>query len=104
MSTVTSTAHYWFEWHQNQDRRNLKLSGSIDASAATHLSNGLIDLGRRELVVDVTDVDFLSPEAVTALVEMADRLGTGRLRVIVDDGGRGTSLGLESSSLEVDFS
>lgn len=86
-STSSSTcfpAHYEFRWEQDDRQRVLRLSGVIDSTAASHLESAIINLGSRRLLIDLSEVTSLDPSGATVLLEMARRLGTGRVSVLVD--------------------
>lgn len=72
---------YGFEWRQDARIRVLKLAGNIDETAASHLANGLIDLGNRRLVIDLSAVEEMAQAAVGELLEMVERLGGGRVTI-----------------------
>lgn len=77
-------AHYEFRWEQDGRQRVLYLSGVIDSTAASHLESAIINLGSRRLLIDLSEVTSLDPSGAAALLEMARRLGAGRISVLVD--------------------
>lgn len=84
--SVSDTPRYRFEWTQDAKRRLMRLAGDIDATAASHVANGLIDLGNRRLVIDLTEVESICPEAVAVLTDMGRRLGAGRVTIELGHG------------------
>lgn len=73
---------YALEWRQDRNERVMRVSGDLDRAAAEHLFNGLIDLGSRRLVIDLTDVHLIDLTALETLSEIDVRLGPGRLTVL----------------------
>ncbi|HEX2152439.1 MAG TPA: STAS domain-containing protein [Acidimicrobiia bacterium] len=73
-----------FEWRQDSRRRVLKLSGTVDGSSADRLSSGIIDLGARRLVIDITEVTSMDEAGASSLRDLTHRLGDGRVTVVPD--------------------
>ena len=79
MADVDHSPFYSFEWSQDRNERVMRLVGVIDIAAAEHLFKGLIDLGSRRLVIDLTDAETVDLTALEAVAEIEDRLGPGRV-------------------------
>lgn len=75
---------YRFEWRQNSRERVFKLAGTVDESTAARLRSGIIDLGSRRLLIDLSDVTSIEPEGVSALIQLAERLGRARITVVLE--------------------
>lgn len=69
-------------WHQDARQRVVEISGDIDERFPEHLNNGTIDLGRRALVIDLTDV-ALTEAAMGSLSTLKERLAGRTLTVLV---------------------
>ncbi|MFO7292262.1 MAG: hypothetical protein FWJ92_03795 [Actinomycetes bacterium] len=82
MADVDHSPFYSFEWSQDRNERVMRLVGVIDIAAAEHLFKGLIDLGSRRLVIDLTDAETVDLTALEAVAEIEDRLGPGRVTVL----------------------
>ncbi|HLU53654.1 MAG TPA: STAS domain-containing protein [Acidimicrobiia bacterium] len=82
MIHASGSPFYALEWSQDRSERVMRITGVIDFAAAEHLFNGLIDLGSRRLVIDLTDAQTVDLTAIEALSEIEKRLGPGRLTVL----------------------
>ncbi|HEX7100763.1 MAG TPA: hypothetical protein VF377_16155 [Acidimicrobiia bacterium] len=60
----------------------MRVSGDVNHDTAEHFFNGLIDLGSRRLVIDLTDAHIIDLTALELVDEIEERLGPGRLTVI----------------------
>lgn len=76
---------YSFEWEQDRRRRVLCVHGKLSADAADHLLNGLVNLGSRSLVIDLTDVESVDDDVVIVLEQIRSRLGPSRMDVVDRD-------------------
>lgn len=71
-----------FVWEQTESVRRLVVSGEVDLSNAGHIMGVLTDIGERDLVVDLTDVDFMDSTGIGVLVELKSQApGECELRV-----------------------
>lgn len=87
---VSPPARHQFRWEQDPHRRVLKLTGVIDAAAASRLESAIINLGSRRLLIDLSGVISLDPAGAAVLLQISRRLGPGRVSVAVhpdDDSG-----------------
>lgn len=83
-NATSSPAHYEFRWEQDHRQRVLRLRGVIGSTAASHLESAIINLGARRLLIDLSEVTSLDPSGAATLLEIARRLGPGRVSVMVD--------------------
>lgn len=83
-TAISSPIRYEFRWEQDDRHRVLKLSGVIDSAASSRLESAIINLGSRRLVIDLSEVTSLGPSGAATVLEIARRLGPGRVSVIVD--------------------
>lgn len=71
-----------FVWEQNEKVRLLRVNGEVDLSNASHIMGVLTDIGRRDLVIDLTAVEFMDSTGIGALVELKSQApGECELRV-----------------------
>lgn len=71
------------EWRQNAVERVVTVTGLIDEPRTHHLENGLIGLGDRRLVLDLTGARFADTlDALTVLSGLRHRLGRRPLQVV----------------------
>lgn len=84
VASSVPASRYEFRWEQDSRQRVLKLAGVIDATAASHLESAIINLGSRRLLIDLSDVTSLDPAGASTLLQIAQRLGTGRVSVVVE--------------------
>lgn len=75
-------SEYSFEWEQDRRRRILQLHGELSADTAEHLLLGLVNLGSRNLVVDLTGVESMDTDVAVVLEQIRSRLGPSRLDVV----------------------
>lgn len=62
-----------FEWDQTEQVRRLRVSGEVDISNARHVMDVLNRMGDRDLVIDLTRVDFMDSTGLGMLVELESR-------------------------------
>lgn len=71
------------EWRQNPVERVVTVTGLVDGPRTHHLENGLIGLGDRRLVLDLTDARFADTlDALEILNDLRLRLGRRPLEVV----------------------
>lgn len=71
------------EWRQNPVERVVTVTGLIDGPRIHHLENGLIGLGDRRLVLDLTGARFADTlDATRVLNDLRLRLGRRPLEVV----------------------
>jgi hypothetical protein len=81
------------EWRQTAVERVVTVTGLIDEPRAHHLENGLIGLGDRRLVLDLTGALFADTlDALTVLSGLRHRLGRRPLQVMAAPGLRDSLL------------
>lgn len=69
-------------WHQDPLRRVIEIRGETDdESLVSHLSRGMVDLGRRDLVIDLSKCTP-SPADYEVLRYLEQRLGSRTLLVL----------------------
>lgn len=73
------------EWRQDRRLRTMAVSGALSSVDGSHLSSGLVQLGNRGLVIDLTGLDVWEADAVSSIVEVTGRLGARSARVVVSD-------------------
>lgn len=66
-----------FRWEQTDSARVLHVLGEVDLSNASQVLAALDDLGDRQLVVDLTEVDFIDSTGLGYLVELQSSTGRG---------------------------
>lgn len=71
-----------FEWEQSERRRLLRVLGEVDLSNARHALEVLEGLGDRDLVVDLTEVEFMDSTGLGILVELESKT-TGEVKLLV---------------------
>lgn len=82
--STSSSARYEFRWEQDARQRVLTLTGVIDSTAASRLESAIINLGSRRLLIDLSEVTTIDPSGAATLLQIARRLGAGRVSVVVD--------------------
>src|SRR5690606_40776120 len=71
-------SHGRFRWEQTDSARVLHVLGEVDLSNASQVLAALDDLGDRQLVVDLTEVDFIDSTGLGYLVELQSSTGRDR--------------------------
>lgn len=71
-----------FEWEQSGGQGVLRVLGEVDLSNARQVLRVLEDLGDRDLVVDLTEVDFMDSTGLGILVELESMI-TGEVKLMV---------------------
>lgn len=71
-----------FEWEQSGERRLLRVLGEVDLSNARHVLEVLEGLGDRDLVVDLTEVEFMDSTGLGTLVELESKT-SGEVKLMV---------------------
>lgn len=71
-----------FEWEQSAERRLLRVLGEVDLSNARHVLQVLEGLGDRDLVVDLTGVEFMDSTGLGILVELESET-SGEVKLMV---------------------
>jgi len=69
-------------WHQDPSRRVIEIRGEIDDSLGSHLSRSMVNLGRRDLVIDLSECT-ISPADYEAFRHLEQRLGGRTLHILV---------------------
>lgn len=69
-------------WHQDPLRRVIEIRGEIDESLDRHLSRSVVNLGRRDLVIDLSECTISQPH-YEAFRQLEQRLGSRTLQVLV---------------------
>lgn len=69
-------------WHQDHLRRVIEIRGDMDESFVRHLSRSVVDLGRRDLVIDLSEC-AISLTDYESLRHLEQRLGSRTLLVLV---------------------
>lgn len=69
-------------WHQDPLRRVIEVRGEIDESFVSHLSRSMVDLGRRDLLIDLSECTP-TPAVYENLRYLERRLGSRTLSVLV---------------------
>jgi anti-anti-sigma factor len=90
-----------FEWEQSTDERVVRVLGEVDLSNARSVLRALEDLGERDLVVDLTEVDFMDSTGLGILVELESH-APRRLDLVVASGSQVDRL-LELTDLKRHF-
>lgn len=78
-------------WHQDPLQRVIEIRGEMDESFVSHLSRSVIDLGRRDLVIDLSECT-ISAAAYESLRHLEQRLGSRTLLVLAGTGSPETVL------------
>lgn len=73
-----------FVWEELEGQRVLRVLGEIDLSNARHALHALEGLGDGDLVVDLTDVEFMDSTGLGVLVELESK-ATGAVKLMVLD-------------------
>lgn len=76
-------------WHQDSLRRVIEIRGEIDDSLGSHLSRSVVNLGRRDLVIDLSECTTL-PADYEVFRHLEQRLGDRTLQVLVRPESPGT--------------
>lgn len=71
-----------FEWEQSAGERVLRVLGEVDLSNARHVLRALEGLGDKDLVVDLTRVEFIDSTGLGILVELESQT-SGEMRLTV---------------------
>lgn len=72
-----------FEWEQSGERKLLRVLGEIDLSNARNVLRVLDELGDQDLVVDLTQVEFMDSTGLGILVELESEVsGEVSLKVL----------------------
>lgn len=71
-----------FEWEQSGDHRLLRVLGEVDLSNARHVLRVLEGLGDKDLVIDLTEVEFMDSTGLGVLVELESKT-SGEVRLMV---------------------
>lgn len=89
MTEVPPSDHYnnpfspgRFEWEQSGERRLLRVLGEVDLSNARDVLRVLEGLGDRDLLVDLTEVEFMDSTGLGILVELESKT-SGDLKLMV---------------------
>lgn len=71
-----------FEWEQSGEKRLLRVLGEVDLSNARGVLQVLEGLGNRDLVVDLTEVEFMDSTGLGILVELESKT-SGEVKLMV---------------------
>lgn len=71
-----------FEWEQSGEKRLLRVLGEVDLSNARHVLQVLEGLENRDLVVDLTEVEFMDSTGLGILVELESKT-SGEVKLMV---------------------
>lgn len=71
-----------FVWEHSGGRRVLRVLGEIDLSNARHVLAVLGDLGDRDLLIDLTETEFMDSTGLGILVELESKTA-GEVKLMV---------------------
>lgn len=71
-----------FEWEQAGEKRLLRILGEVDLSNARDVLRVLEGLGDRDLLVDLTEVEFMDSTGLGTLVELESKT-SGEVKLMV---------------------